>query len=307
MARGVDLSVIIPVAPGASPARAIRAVRRSIPAGIRAELLTITGSHPTRQRNLAVMRARGEAIYFLDHDACAAPGTVTSLLRALRQPGTVAAGGPNLAAPPRTAFERRAAETIASPAGSAAVIDRYSSSGHERPATERSLILCNLAMRRRALLAAGGFDPRLYPNEENDLLNRMLRDGATACHVPGAIVVKPRAATLAAFLRESFRYGRGRAEQVWVGGRAGDARMLGGGVFSVLRAAGSALALARLAAWGTGFIVGALAGWHKRRVRLTPMPAGFRRYDVRPGRMPRLIETAVFNLGAMSKGGYAIA
>ena len=307
MGHRVDLSVIIPVAPGADAGPAIAAVSRTLPRGTTAELMTVTGRHPTRQRNLAAMRARGDALYFLDHDAIAAPGTIARILAGLGRNAVVASGGPNMSARPRNPFEARAGEAIASAAGSPAVADRYRPAGAERDANERSLILCNLAVRRRVFTAAGGFDPRLYPNEENELLNRLLAGNARARHVPDAPVAKPRPASLAAFARESFRYGRGRAEQMWIGFRSSDAGLLWAGLGGMLGALMNPLAVMRLAAWSAGFAAGMAAGWRKRWIRLQPSAVTLRRYDVLRGRAPRLIEYAILNIGSLSKGGYASA
>lgn len=82
-------------------------------------------------------------------------------------------------------------------------------------------------VRKDLFLKLGGFDPRLYPNEENEFLNRLRDDGARAVYVPEAPVVKVRTASLRLFAKENFRYGRGRMEQAWVNVHGGDAVFLG--------------------------------------------------------------------------------
>jgi hypothetical protein len=298
--RRLDLTVIMPVAPGANPKPAIKAVERSIPKGVTAELITVTGRHPTRQRNLAAHRARGRILWFLDHDAVATPGACSALLAEFRHSRTAVAGGPNLAARPRNAFEASAGEAIASRWGSPFVTDRYRSVGGPRAASERSLILCNLMVRREAFIAAGGFDPRLYPNEENDLLNRLSGEGRGLRHVPAATVVKSRPATWAALVREAFRYGRGRARQVWIGSAtAAPAGRADGAPRAI---AGVLPGMARIAAWLAGVAAGLAVEWRSRSIRLDPLPVDFSRFTATGGRF-RPIESFSCDLGSLTMKG----
>lgn len=329
MAKPLDLSIIIPVAPGADPAPAIRAVARDLPRGVTAEIITVAGTHPTRQRNLAAMKARGRALYFLDHDSIVQPGTVGRLMHALRT--AVVAGGPNLAAAARTRFEELASLVIGSRAGSPGVSSRYHADGPVRPASERALILCNLMVRRDVFLAAGGFDPRLYPNEENEMMNRLSGEGLSLLQVPTAPVRKPRPESLLVFLRESFRYGRGRAEQIWVNGQWSDAPYAGASAILVWLLGWAvqsprisvwilllwvscaihslwsrvlvvpALGAVRLVSYACGMLAGGITGIVGRRIRLVPLTIVLKRIMLAPAFAPKLVEEHVFNIGSWSK------
>jgi len=329
MAKPIDLSIIIPVAPGADAGPAMRAVAKDIPRGMTAEILTVVGRNPTLQRNMAAMRARGAMLYFLDHDSIVQSGTVSRLMRAMRS--AAIAGGPNLAMRPRSRFEEVAARVIGSRLGSLGVSNRYHGEGEIRAVTERSLILCNLMVNREAFLTAGGFDPRLYPNEENELMNRFSVEGLGLVQVPEAAVTKPRPQTLGQFARETFRYGRGRAEQIWVNARWSDLRYVAAAtavlglagftglhprVLGVLACLSLALfgewalpyppaafflAGARYLAYALGMAAGGLLGFRARRVRLADLPVTFRRFEIAGTGPLRLREQHVFNIGAWSK------
>jgi hypothetical protein len=82
-----------------------------------------------------------------------------------------------------------------------------------RESDERELILCNLMVRRSAFKASGGFSERLYPNEENLLLERLRRLGEKILYEPGAIVSRPAPRAGRELFLKVFRYGRGRAAQ----------------------------------------------------------------------------------------------
>lgn len=329
MPKPIDLSIIIPVAPGADAGPAMRAVAKDIPRGIRAEVITVAGRNPTLQRNMAAMRARGSKLYFVDHDSMVQSGTVGRLMDALKS--AAIAGGPALSTRPRSRFEKVAARVIGSRLGSFGVSNRYHAEGRIRTVTERSLILCNLMVSRDAFIKAGGFDPRLYPNEENELMNRFSADGLRLVQVPDAIVRKPRPDTLLRFAWEAFRYGRGRAAQVWVNARwsdipfvVGAVAVLGGAVFAgfhprilgVLAClslvvfgewalpyppAAVFLAGARYVAYALGFGAGGVLGLRARRVRLAVLPVTFRRFAAMSARPLRLLEESVFHIGAWSK------
>lgn len=329
MAKPLDLSVIIPVAPGADPGPAMRAVAKDMPRGLTWEVVTVAGVHPTRQRNLAALRSRGRFLYFLDHDSVPQRGTVGKLVAALRGGRAAVAGGPNLAASPHSRFEGLAGDVIGSSLGTPGVTGRYQRAGITRSASERSLILCNLMVDRETFFAAGGFDPRLYPNEENEFMNRVSAAGGSMLLVPSAPVTKPRPATLGGLLRETFRYGRGRGEQIWINGYASDlpymaaAAALVAGAWLCLRMPGilvgalgvellvflkgwrlpvtAALAIARHLSYGSGLLVGLGTGWSRRRVRLRPMAVEVRRHAAGIRDALRLVESHVFNIGSWSK------
>jgi hypothetical protein len=82
-----------------------------------------------------------------------------------------------------------------------------------RPTDDRELILCNLAIRRETYQAHGGLDERLYPNEENKLIDALLAAGCRLYHDPDLAVHRSQRPTVRAFLRQMTTYGRGRAEQ----------------------------------------------------------------------------------------------
>ena len=212
----IRVSVIMPVAPGCSPSRAIKALVKGVPRGLRVELILVSGLQPSRQRNLAARSASGDYLYFLDHDSAVEPGTIGRHLQSVRSPGVVASGGPNLAGCPGDLMQELYGRVFSSPLGSPLVSSRYRQEGEVRMAGERDLILCNLLVRRETFLEMGGFDPRLYPNEENEFLNRLADRGGQAIYRPDAPVRKPRIYTIPGFAWESFRNGNGRMHQIWV-------------------------------------------------------------------------------------------
>lgn len=218
MDDSLTVTIIIPVKP-AGEVRALERLRQSLdyPAE-RFEVLVAEGRQPSRQRNQAAAAARGEVLYFLDDDSLTEPGFLRRTARHFADPAVAVVGGPSLTPETDTLFQRAVGIALASPLGGGGARNRYRRVGTARATSERELILCNLAFRREVFLAMGGLDERLYPNEENELLDRIAKGGLGLRHDPDLAVERSQRPTLRAFFRQFFGYGRGRGEQTRIAG-----------------------------------------------------------------------------------------
>lgn len=179
------------------------------------------GTNPSRQRNRAVAQARGEVVYFLDDDALVAPDCLRRLERHFGDPAVTVVGGPSLTPATDSLLQRAFGAALGLPLGSGGVCARYRQAGGIRDTSERELILCNLAIRRERFLGCGGLNERLYPNEENELLDRLQQSGARLLYDPQLAVRRSQRSTLGAFVKQMFRYGAGRARQTRLAGMTG--------------------------------------------------------------------------------------
>lgn len=177
------------------------------------EILIAEGLSPSAQRNQAAEIARGQIIYFLDSDSTPGPGLIKKVGQLFLDPDLDVAGGPDLALPGGSAIARALDWVQGSILGSGPVRGRYHQESGQRPATEKKLILCNLGFRKDTFLEYGGFNEGLYPNEENELLNRMSGGGCKMITDPTLVVHRPRPASLIEVMHQALRYGRGRSEQ----------------------------------------------------------------------------------------------
>ncbi|MDR2734367.1 MAG: glycosyltransferase [Spirochaetota bacterium] len=179
------------------------------------ELLSVSGNQPSVQRNSAVREAQGKYIYFLDNDSLPAEDCFIRIARFFAEhPDAAFYGGPSLTPVEDSSWQQAFGAVLGSFWGSAFMRARYRSFGKLRPANDRSLILCNLAARRDVFTELGGFNERLYPNEENALMDDARRAGYSLWHDPGLIVYRSQRPNPAAFIRQLFGYGRGRGEQM---------------------------------------------------------------------------------------------
>ena len=149
------MSVVIPVEPGGTVRAALRAMQglAKLEKALIAEVLVAEGENPSRQRNLAVQKAKAPWVLFLDSDSQVQPGAVSALLQAT-EAGVVAVGGPNLALKDEPRLGRSFDKVLGSWFGSMASRARYKSLGQRRNTSEKELILCNLLVSRKDFVAA---------------------------------------------------------------------------------------------------------------------------------------------------------
>jgi hypothetical protein len=127
-------------------------------------------------------------------------------------------GGPSLTPINDTRLQQLFGSALSSRFGAGANCNRYRSVGIPRRTTEKELILCNLAIRREIFLEFGGLNERLYPNEENELLDRIQAAGHTLIHAPQMAIHRSQRPTLRHFAWQMFSYGRGRGQQTLIAG-----------------------------------------------------------------------------------------
>lgn len=95
---------------------------------------------------------------------------------------------------------------------------RYLGVGKDRITDEKELLLSNMVIRRDIYLKANGFNEKLYPNEENELINRITDMGYRFVYNPGIKIYRDRRKTLFTFAKQFYRYGQGRMKQVFIEG-----------------------------------------------------------------------------------------
>ncbi len=208
-----SVTIIIAARPGETDIASVRAARQlDYPASL-LEVLVARGRQPSVQRNQALRAARGELIYFLDDDSIPKPDNLRRVAGEFANPGVAMAGGPNLCPAEAPPLEQAFALVMASPLAFGPSAARYRRAGRPRETSEKELILCNLIVRRQAIMELGGFDEALYPNEENALMDNLQKRGLKLLYHPDLVVYRRPRPTLAAFARMLRNYGRGRAEQ----------------------------------------------------------------------------------------------
>jgi hypothetical protein len=211
-------TVIVPMAQF-RPGEPVLASLRATPAptgGL--QVIVAQGIHPARQRNLAVARARGEIVVFLDNDCSLGGGYWAQLESAFARPEVEIVGGPALLRPNAGDWEKIFHALLTHPLVVGGVASRYAARGAFRPAKQTDLILCNLAVHRATFARIGPLSNDLYPNEENEWLDRAHAAGIGAYYDPALQVFRPQRDSPRAMLLTLLRYGIGRTRQFRVSG-----------------------------------------------------------------------------------------
>ncbi len=167
---------------------------------------------------MAAAAAKGEIVFFLDDDSMVSPGFLRKAVQYYEDRSVAAVGGPSLTPDSDSTLQRAFALAFASVFGGGAMRNRYRQTREARSTSDSELILCNLSFRRDLFLKLGGFDERLYPNEENELMERLIKEGGRLIHDPDLAVYRSQRPSLRAFCRQLYGYGRGRGEQTLLSG-----------------------------------------------------------------------------------------
>lgn len=185
---------------------------------LKGEILIATDGSKSSARNKAVHESTGEILVFLDDDVQLRRHFLLEILDPFIAEDVGIVGGVNIAFPDVSQWERISACMMSSPLYWGKSTARYTSRGDIRKTDESELVLCCMAVRRKAFLDAGGFPLDVIPCEENVLINRIQKLGWLAIYNPFAVVFHRRAEFPRGYARKIFEYGMGRGIMIKRGG-----------------------------------------------------------------------------------------
>jgi succinoglycan biosynthesis protein ExoA len=174
-----------------------------------ATVLHVPKTLPSAGRNQLIDHARGELLLWLDDDITFGPHLLRDLgSLAAQHPEIAVFGGPNETPPESSRFQWVQGAVLASMIASGPVRRRYGAHPAGE-ADERWFILCNLAVRRATMTQ---FDDDLVCAEENALLAELHDSGARMLYDPRLAVFHERRGDVTGFVRQMYKYGRGRGQ-----------------------------------------------------------------------------------------------
>jgi cellulose synthase/poly-beta-1,6-N-acetylglucosamine synthase-like glycosyltransferase len=168
-------------------------------------------ANPAEARNIAIKKARGSIIVFLDDDCVAHPNLIKNGVKYFKDPKVAAIGGPGFN-PKDAPFLNKCSYLIFSSGfGTSTMSVRWSDSVKKaRKATETDLVLCNMLVRKDVLLEINGFDGNQVPCEENELCHRIHKRGYDLLYTPDVIVWHPLRPLFIPLAKRIFFYATGR-------------------------------------------------------------------------------------------------
>ena len=151
----------------------------------------------SRARNTGLAAATGEIVAYIDDDAYPDPDWLTYLVLTLSSSSHVGVGGPNLT----PAEDGPVAQCVARAPGNPTHVLLTDEEAEHLPG-------CNMAFRKSALEAIGGFDPRFRTaGDDVDVCWRLREQGWTLGFSPAATVWHHRRSSVSAYLRQQLSYG----------------------------------------------------------------------------------------------------
>jgi len=176
--------------------------------------VVVVGRDPARQRNEGARKMAAEVLWFVDDDTEFTAEVAERGVEWFRDERVVGVGGP-CPAPPTLQMSAEQGAVYAAMTSWLAYGPsraRYTPVGLAREADESLLIGSNLMVRASAFREVGGFPERLFPNEENLLMDRLAERGRLIYDPELAAYRKPPQ-TLAEYFEKVRKYGGGRWQQ----------------------------------------------------------------------------------------------
>ncbi|MDE2589049.1 MAG: glycosyltransferase, partial [Patescibacteria group bacterium] len=183
------ISVVVFSRPNESPIKALDALKRILYPKNLYEIVVLKGSHLSKQRNLAIHETNGKIVYLLDNDSQVQPNALSIIQQTFTNKKISAVGGPSISPENETTYlSKLIGYILETHFGALRMRLRYSKTEKKRSADEFHLIGANLALRKKAVQKCGGFNEKITPNEETELLARMKKKGYSLSYNPQLFV-----------------------------------------------------------------------------------------------------------------------
>lgn len=210
------ISIIIPVSSYLEDMPVLSSLKNIDYPKDKMEVLLSIGKQPSIQRNRAVRIAKGDIVYFFNRDAQVEKDIFKRAVTILNRNENIAGtGGPDLTPADNDYLQKIFGYAMSSYFAHWKMRARYNPIGRERFTDERELLLSNMAIKKDIFLESDGFDETLYPNEENELINRISKKGYKFIYSPDLKIYRSRRNNLLAFIKQFYKYGQGRMNQIF--------------------------------------------------------------------------------------------
>lgn len=179
------------------------------------EVYNVNGKKPSKQRNECIKISSGSIIYFVDNDSIVSADNIINALSIFDSDSSVGiVGGPavhNI----QNLVEEDIDICLSSFLCVGPINARYTQKkGEPIECSDKSIILCNMLVRREVFDKIGYFNENLYPNEENEFIDRVIESGYKIIYHSSVIVTRQPRKNISQYMKMLITYGAGRAKQM---------------------------------------------------------------------------------------------
>lgn len=209
------ISIIIPCRPGTRP-ESVKYINKLNYPKSKLEIIIEEGRNPSAQRNRAILKSKGEIIGFTDDDCSMDSDWLNNAIKHFSDASVGVVGGPNLT-PQNSSFLSYCFGLASSSFfGTATMSTRYEKKKVKGEVTEQNLIFNNLFVKKEIFQKGLLLNELLFPNEENEFLNRVKKNNYKLVYEPKVSVYHPRMNSFRSFWKQFYGYGTGRAHQIYI-------------------------------------------------------------------------------------------
>ncbi len=172
------------------------------------EIIIEKGLNPSENRNRGIKKAEGEILYFLDDDAVVELDILAKAEKFFQDYDADVAGGPQLTPEDDKFFAKASGYAMSSFFATHKMSNRYKKGRLNLNADEYHLASVNLFIKRDVFNSTPGFNAKLYPGEDSELLKRLKSLKFKIAYCPELYVYHKRRPTFSSFFKQFFNYGR---------------------------------------------------------------------------------------------------
>lgn len=215
MDKKPTVSIIIPCRPGTMPESVKYLNNLNYPKN-KLEIIIEEGKNPSAQRNRGILKSKGEIIGFTDDDCSMDADWLNNAIKFFSDASVGVVGGPNLTPKDSSFLSYCFGLASSSYFGTATMSTRYEKKKVKGEVTEQNLIFNNLFVKHEIFKKGLMLNEALFPNEENEFLNRVKKNDYKLVYEPEVNVYHPRMNNFKKFARQLYGYGTGRAHQTYI-------------------------------------------------------------------------------------------
>ena len=167
--------------------------------------------NPTKKRNLAISKAKGEYIVFIDDDAYAEKNWLADYFNEIKKNNYTVLGGPSLT-PITDSFTAKLSSLFYELKIGGGAPERYTKNNKKDIVDDWPMV--NLIVEKRFLNQIGNLDDSIWPGEDTELCSRIQKNNQSIKYIKNAFVYHHRRGNIMNHLRQIFNYGYNRTHLI---------------------------------------------------------------------------------------------